>query len=248
MTLTTDVADGVHRVEDSFTNWYLVQDGSRLTIIDTGVPSSWESLQGALAQLGRRDADVEAVVLTHGHFDHLGFAERARTQLQVPVYVHESDVPLTRHPWRYDHERSRARYFATQLRAAPMVASFVRHRAWWPAPVGEVIRYREGEALPVPGDPEILFTPGHTHGHCSLLLPGRDALLLGDALVTLDPYTGLRGPRIVAAAATVDTRRNLDTLDAIAATRARTLLPGHGDPWTGGAAQAVELARAAGAR
>ena len=51
-------------------------------------------------------------MLTHAHFDHVGFAERARRELGVPVYVHENDVPLTRHPWRYDHERPRAPYFA----------------------------------------------------------------------------------------------------------------------------------------
>ena len=59
-------------------------------------------------------------MLTHAHFDHVGFAERARRELGVPVYVHESDAPLTRHPWRYDHERGRARYFATQVRAFPI--------------------------------------------------------------------------------------------------------------------------------
>jgi glyoxylase-like metal-dependent hydrolase (beta-lactamase superfamily II) len=248
MRLDHDVAPGVHRIEDAFTNWYLVEGDGRLTIVDTGVPSSWESLHGALAQLGRRVADVDAVVLTHAHFDHLGFAERARTTLDVPVYVHEQDVPLTRRPLGYDHERPRSYYFATQVRAVPIVASLVRHRAFWPTPVGEVVRYREGETLPVPGELEVIFTPGHTDGHCSLLLPGRDAVIVGDALVTLDPYTGLRGPRIVAAAATADTRRNLDTLDAIADTGAGRLLVGHGDPWTGGAARAVQMARAAGAR
>jgi glyoxylase-like metal-dependent hydrolase (beta-lactamase superfamily II) len=45
---------------------------------------------------------VAAVVLTHAHFDHMGFAERARRELGVPLYVHENDAPLTRHPLRYD--------------------------------------------------------------------------------------------------------------------------------------------------
>ena len=66
------------------------------------------------------------VVATHAHFDHVGFAERARTELGVPVHVHENDAPLTRHPWRYDHERPRSPYFATQVRAMPIVAALVR--------------------------------------------------------------------------------------------------------------------------
>jgi glyoxylase-like metal-dependent hydrolase (beta-lactamase superfamily II) len=101
--LHPNVADGIHRVEDAYTNWFLVEDDRRLTIVDAGVPTSWESLHDALKRLGRTAADVEAVVLTHGHFDHVGFAERARSELGVPVYVHDNDVPLTKHPWRYDH-------------------------------------------------------------------------------------------------------------------------------------------------
>src|SRR5579875_1996831 len=112
MELQTDAAPGIHRIEDSFTNWYLVEQDGRLAVIDTGVPGSWSSLHEALRRLGRSAQQIEAVVLTHAHFDHLGFAERARATLGVPVYVHNNDVPLTAHPWRYDHERARARYLA----------------------------------------------------------------------------------------------------------------------------------------
>src|SRR5688572_6492757 len=173
--LHTEVAPGVHRIEDCYTNWYLLEADGRLTIVDAGVPRSWESLQDALGRLGRRTTDVEAVVLTHGHFDHVGFAERARTELGVPVYVHDNDVPLTGHPWRYDHERRRSFYFATQVRALPIVATFLRNRAFWPPPVKEVVRFTDG-VLPVPGSPRVVFTPGHTLGHCALHLPDRDAV------------------------------------------------------------------------
>ena len=63
----------------------------------------------------------------------------------------------------------------------------------------------------------------------------------------LDPYTARRGPRLVARAATADTDRNLRSLDALAATGARTVLTGHGEPWRDGAEAAVAQARAAGA-
>jgi glyoxylase-like metal-dependent hydrolase (beta-lactamase superfamily II) len=244
--LQPNVVDGVHRIVDSYTNWYLLEEHGRLTVVDAGVPRSWDSLHDALGRLGRTAGDVEAVVLTHAHFDHVGFAERARSELGVPVYVHENDVPLTAHPWRYDHERRRAFYFATQVRALPIVATFLRNRAFWPPPVKEVVRFEDG-VLPVPGSPRVVFTPGHTHGHCSLYLPERDAVIAGDAIVTLDPYTARRGPRLVARAATVDTDRNLRGLDALAATQARTVLVGHGEPWTDGVESAVARAREAGA-
>src|SRR4051795_10444548 len=139
--LYTNVAPGVHRIEDANTNWYLVEEDSRLTVVDAGAPNSWESLGDALAQIGRRRDDGAANALTHAHFDHVGFAERARRELGVPVFVHENDVPLTRHPWRYDHERARSRYFATQIGALPIVASLTRNRAWLAPPIREVRRF-----------------------------------------------------------------------------------------------------------
>jgi glyoxylase-like metal-dependent hydrolase (beta-lactamase superfamily II) len=244
--LQMNVVPGVHRIEDAFTNWYIVEEDSRLTLVDAGVPSSWDSLQDALSELGRSQDDVEALVLTHAHFDHVGFAERARHELGVPVYVHENDVPITKHPWRYDHERRRAYYFSTQVQALPIVATFLRHRAFWPPPIKEVTRYENG-TLPVPGSPRVVFTPGHTLGHCALHLPDLDTVIAGDAVVTLDPYTAKKGPRLVARAATVDSERNLRSLDALVETGARTVLMGHGEPWKDGVEPLVAQARAAGA-
>src|SRR4051812_6808183 len=140
MNIETNVVPGVHRIEDAFTNWYLIEEDSRLTIVDCGVPSSWDSLQEALRQIGRTDGDIEAVVLTHAHFDHVGFAERARSELGVPVYVHENDVPLTSHPWRYDHERPRSLYFLTQPRRLPTAAASLPPPASCPPPGRAVFR------------------------------------------------------------------------------------------------------------
>lgn len=249
MMFQLDVAPGIHRIglAESYNNWYLIEDQGRLTVVDAGLPCSWDSLQDALRRLGRSSDDIEAVILTHGHFDHVGFAERARAALQVPVYVHENDAPLTWHPWRYDHERRRAPYFTTQTRAFPIFATYLRHRAFWPAPLAEVQRFNDGDALAVPGAPRVVPTPGHTLGHCAFHLPDRDAVIAGDALVTLDPYTGQTGPRLVARAATADSDRNLRTLDALVQTAARTVLVGHGEPWMHGVEDAVSRARVAGA-
>ena len=239
------VAEGVHRIEDAYTNLYLVEGDGALTVVDAGVPPSWQSLASAVARLGRSLGDVAAVVLTHAHFDHLGFAERARSALGIPVWVHENDVPLTRKPLQYTRLRSPLRYYASNPAALPILGALARTRAFLPPPVQAVRRYGEG-TLDVPGAPRVVPTPGHTLGHCALHLADRDVVIAGDAVVTLDPYTGRRGPRIVARAATADPERALASLDALAATGARTVLCGHGEPWREGAEAIVARARAAG--
>jgi glyoxylase-like metal-dependent hydrolase (beta-lactamase superfamily II) len=245
--LERDVADGIHRVEDAGVNWYLVEDGDRITLVDAGVPPSWWSLEDALQRLGRNPEQIAALVLTHAHFDHIGFAERARSTWEIPVWVHENDVPLTKHPLQYAHERSRLGYPARYPAARPILAAMAKARAFFPPPIARVLRYGDGDGpLPVPGSPHVVFAPGHTLGHCALHFPERDALISGDAIVTLDPYTGAVGPRVVARAATADAERALGTLDALAATGAGRVLPGHGEVWTGGVAEAVVRARAAG--
>lgn len=242
--LEADAAPGIHRIEDAYTNWYLVEEGSRLTVVDTGVRSSWESFHAALEHLGRQADQVEAVVLTHAHFDHVGFAERARTELGVPVWVHENDWPLARHPLQYGHERSRLPYLANPG-AMPIMVSLLTHGAFWPDGVKDARRFSGGH-LDVPGSPRVVFTPGHTQGHVALHFPAGDAVVAGDAIVTLDPYTGRRGPRLVSRAATADSARALASLDALEATGAQTVLTGHGPAWREGVGEACRQARAAG--
>ena len=198
-----------------------------------------------VAEVGRELSEVRALVLTHAHFDHIGMAERARNELGIPVFLHENDAPLARKPLQYTHERARSRYLLTKPAGLPHVLGFLAARAFWPPPLRET-RAFSGEVLDVPGSPRVVFTPGHTLGHCALHFPDRDAVIAGDAIVMLDPYLGAKGPRIVAGAATADSERALRSLDALAGIEAGTVLTGHGEPWRGGTAEAVRLARQVG--
>jgi len=243
--LQRDVAPGIHRIEDAFTNWYLIEDGTELTVVDAGLPASWTSLQRALGELGRSPGDIAAIVLTHAHFDHVGFAERARTELHVPVWVHDRDATLSRHPWHYEKERTILRY-ARYPKAVAVLGAMIVAGGPMTKGVGEVRGFAEEEQLDVPGRPRPVFTPGHTHGHVALHLPDRGSLIAGDALVTFNPYTGGQGPQIVAGAANVSSSQAIGSLAALAETGAEVVLPGHGEPWREGIAAAVERAREAG--
>ncbi|HEV2723170.1 MAG TPA: MBL fold metallo-hydrolase [Thermoleophilaceae bacterium] len=244
--LERDAAEGIHRVEDGYVNFFLVEDGAAVTVVDAGHPSSWGPFQQALREIGSKPQDVEALVLTHGHFDHMGFADRARRELGVPLWTHPEEVSVARHPWRYDHERSRLPYLRNPS-FARVLASMTASGALWVKGTDEVNTFEAPNGhLDVPGRPRPVFTPGHTHGHCSLHFPDRGAVITGDAVVMLDVYTGRTGPRIVAGAATADSARALSSLEAIASTGAQTVLPGHGDTWRDGARKAAEQAAAAG--
>jgi glyoxylase-like metal-dependent hydrolase (beta-lactamase superfamily II) len=243
--LERDAAPGIHRIEDAHTNWYLVEEAGRLTVVDTGLPRSWDSLQSVLGQLGRRASDIDAVVLTHGHFDHMGFARRAQTELSISLWAPEKERSVVSHPWRYDHERSRLPYM-TNPGFLRVFAEMTAMGALWVKGTDAIRGYTPGEQLDVPGRPVAVATPGHTYGHCSLHFADRGAVIVGDAFVTLDPYTGRAGPCIVAGAATADSGQALASLDALAALDATVGLTGHGPAWRASLAEAAERARTAG--
>jgi glyoxylase-like metal-dependent hydrolase (beta-lactamase superfamily II) len=90
------LAPSLHRLGSSLVNSYLVEEGGLVTIVDAGLPGYWRDLPVELAAMGRTLDDVRAVVLTHGDTDHIGFAERLRTERGVPVYVHELDAARAR--------------------------------------------------------------------------------------------------------------------------------------------------------
>src|SRR3954452_4882742 len=74
-----ELADGVYGFEThGVVNWYLIEDGERLTAIDAGLSSSWDEFKDWIKARKRRISDLEAVVLTHAHVDHFGFAAKAR--------------------------------------------------------------------------------------------------------------------------------------------------------------------------
>jgi glyoxylase-like metal-dependent hydrolase (beta-lactamase superfamily II) len=244
--LTPNVVPGVHRLEHAFTNCYLLVEGDSWTLVDAAFPATWGFLVQAAHEIGLRMRDLQAIVLTHGHFDHVGFAERAVEELGVPVYVHGADRKLAAHPYRYRREHTPFVYPFLYPRALPPVIGMLRAGALRVRGVDQVSELQESGQLDLPGRPEVVFTPGHTFGHCGLLLREKETLLTGDAIVTLDPYKGIPGAQIVAGAATADSDRALASLDVIAATGARVLLPGHGEPWRDGAAAAVASARAIG--
>lgn len=244
--MLTEVAPGVHQLEYAYVNCYIVEEDGKLLVVDAGLPGVWMALGEAIRSLGYRPTDIAAVALTHAHFDHIGVARRLQEELRIPIWLHREDFYIAAHPYRYAHESPRALYPLRHPGGIPMLFAMARAGALRVRAVRGLLAYDAGEVLPVPGAPRVLFTPGHTYGHCVFHLSDRGVLFSGDALVTLDPYTGSRGPQIIAGAATADSDLALESLGVLADTGAAVVLPGHGSPWTEGIDNAVREARTRG--
>jgi glyoxylase-like metal-dependent hydrolase (beta-lactamase superfamily II) len=232
------ITDGIHRLGGGMVNSYLVADGGGVTIIDAGLPGYWSDLPGELAAMGRTLADLRAIVLTHGHSDHIGFAEKARKERGVPVSVHELDARLAR------GEVPNPAKGTGPVRPLPLlrfIALTMREGGWNIDRLGEVATFGDGATLDVPGSPRVVLAPGHTPGSAALHVAALDALFVGDVLSTLAVTSGAVGPRL--APFTADAAEALASLDRLAGIEAPWILPGHGLPWTGGTAAAIAAVR-----
>lgn len=235
------LSPSLHRLGDRLVGVYLIEEGGLVTVVDAGVPGYWDELPRELAAMGRSLDDIAAVVLTHGHSDHIGFAERLRSEQGVPVSVHELDAALA----RGEVPNPSAGMGAKRLRSLlGFLLWGARHGALRTKVLTEVSTFGDGVTLDVPGALRVIRTPGHTQGSVVLHAAGHDALLMGDAISTYSVLTGASGPQIAPFSA--DPRQALESLRRIEDVQARWVLPGHGDVWTGGVMEAITAARSAG--
>ncbi|MBQ1079908.1 MBL fold metallo-hydrolase [Nocardiopsis sp. B62] len=247
-----EVAPGVHRVGDALVNFYLVETGEGLVMVDAGLPAHSGRFLDAVAWVGGR---LRAVVLTHAHPDHTGLAERARDKAGARVWVHEADAPIladgpTSSVVHARPERPMLPYLARHPAAVQALLRLGHGGAFTADRVSEFSVFGDHEVLEeVPGRPRVVPAPGHTPGSVLVVFEDRGVAFTGDALVTVDPSTGCEGPRVVSRMSTHDSARALESLEGLATLPERSLLlPGHGAPFTEGPRVAMIRARATGVR
>jgi glyoxylase-like metal-dependent hydrolase (beta-lactamase superfamily II) len=237
------IKPSLHRLGSSLVNSYLVEEGGQVTIFDAGLPGYWRDLPAELAAMGRSLGDVRAVVLTHGDTDHVGFAERLRRERGVPVFVHELDAARARGEVR----KPTTGWGPVKLRPFLGFLLYMGPRGGLRTPpLTEVTTFGDGVTLDIPGAPRVVHIPGHTPGSVALHVPALDAIFLGDAFTTRSVLTGELGPRL--APFTLNSAQALSSLAKLAAIDATWVLPGHGDAWNGGLAEALSQIQAARAR
>jgi glyoxylase-like metal-dependent hydrolase (beta-lactamase superfamily II) len=199
-----EVAPGVVQVflplpfKPTIVNVYLVRAGDTWTLVDTGMHTgdSRAAFETALADHGIAPHDVTRIVCTHHHIDHYGTSGPYRDLTQAQVFLH----PL-------EAERAAASATATGENEAwnrrngvpdappekrmpsPSLAFGTLYK---PAIPDELLA--DGDDIPL-GDGrrfEVVWTPGHTAGHCCLLLHPDGVLFVGDHLLPkITPHVGL---------------------------------------------------------
>jgi glyoxylase-like metal-dependent hydrolase (beta-lactamase superfamily II) len=235
----TEIAPGVHRLGSRLVNFHLIEEAGRLTLVDAGLPRMRPQLEAAVRALGT----LEAVILTHAHPDHVGFAGRLHADTGVPVHVHAADAEMARTGKGPKRERSFLPYLRHRATLA-IVAAVAR--GGLPQKVREVTTFADGDVLDVPGHPRAVHAPGHSPGCSAFHLPERGVLLAGDVLCSYNPLTGRRGPQVMAGAFNVSSAQALESLSRLEPLEAGVIGFGHGEPWRDGVAAAVAHARAAG--
>ncbi|MGH2904076.1 MAG: MBL fold metallo-hydrolase [Solirubrobacteraceae bacterium] len=178
-------------------------------------------LDAATRQAQRRIArqlagrTVTAHALTHVHPDHQGSSHAICTQLGIPLWCGQRDVPAMEAPG------------GVIASAAPRLITSLQERFWVGPPHPAARALSEGDEV---AGFTVLETPGHTPGHLSYWRERDRTLIVGDVLVNMSFNTGLTGLHEPLAFATPDPARNRASARRLAELRPALACFGHGPP------------------
>jgi glyoxylase-like metal-dependent hydrolase (beta-lactamase superfamily II) len=201
-------------------------------LIDAGLPGSASRITRAAREWIGPWAQPSAIVLTHGHFDHVGALQALAELWDVPIYAHRLELPYLTGRSAYPPPDPTV--------GGGAMATLSRFYPRGPVDLGDRIR-----ALPhdgsVPGMPgwRWIHTPGHTPGHVSLFREDDRTLIAGDAFVTTKQESALsaltyspemHGPPAYFTPDWVASRRSVERLAGLEPERVVT---GHGPMLSG---------------
>ncbi|QTN00192.1 MBL fold metallo-hydrolase [Sediminibacillus dalangtanensis] len=152
--------------------------GDKWTIIDAGMPRSADKIIEAAENRYGKDAKPEAIILTHGHFDHVGAIVELLEKWPVPVYAHKEELPYLTGKESYPEPDSSV----DGGLVAKMSPMFPNHSI----NISEYVKpLPDDQSVPGMEGWEWIPTPGHTKGHVSLFREEDRSLIAGDAFVTV---------------------------------------------------------------
>lgn len=166
------IAPGITHIATSKTNnAYLIDGDDGLTLVDVGSGKAAELLLRTIAESGRKPADLNRIVLTHAHPDHVQGAPALREHTGARILIHAADAAwLANGRVPADGRSSPAARRFDQLPAAH----------WTPFEPDATVE--DGELIAGSGGLKVIHTPGHSPGHIALLHEPTRTVLVGDAV------------------------------------------------------------------
>ena len=173
------VAPGVGRLGILFVNVLaLGEPGGPWLLVDAGLPGSAGVIRRAVARRFGTGARPEAILLTHGHFDHVGAARDLARKWDVPLYAHRLETPYL---------TGRSDYPPRDPTMGGAMAQMSRLMPDHGYDFDDLVRELPADGnVPVLRDWRWLHTPGHTPGHVSLYREADRVLLAADAFATMN--------------------------------------------------------------
>lgn len=94
-TFDYSIAPGIWGKKDVFVNYYMIKDteSNNWFLVDAGMKWSAPRIKSMANQLFGEGSKPTAIILTHGHFDHVGALQTLIEEWQVPVYAHSLEIP-----------------------------------------------------------------------------------------------------------------------------------------------------------
>lgn len=153
-------------------------DTKDFVLIDAGMPHSANKIITMTEERFGVNARPKAIILTHGHFDHVGAIIELIKYWKVPVYAHELELPFLTGKMSYPKPDPTVE--------GGMVAKMSPFFPNEPINLGNAVeRLPSNGTVPHLPDFKWVHTPGHTPGHISLFRDKDKALIVGDAFVTV---------------------------------------------------------------
>jgi glyoxylase-like metal-dependent hydrolase (beta-lactamase superfamily II) len=151
--------------------------GRTWALIDTGLHGSSAAIVKAAEKRFGANHPPTAIIMTHGHFDHVGALETLAEKWQVPVYAHRAELPYL--------DGSAAYPKPDPSVGGGMMAALSPLYPRGPVNVSQWLRaLPEDGSVPGMSGWQWIHTPGHSAGHISLWRPSDRTLVVGDAFVT----------------------------------------------------------------